>query len=262
MGFFLVIGCGKAMLYKREFYERRYDATQVAAKKIGRLVLQQIGEVHSVVDVGCGVGAWLRTFAEMGVGDVQGVDGSWVDLDLLEISPAQFEEVDLEEPIKLGRRFDLAISLEVAEHVSSTNSNTFVESLSRLSDRVLFSAAIPSQGGVGHINEQPPEYWADLFLAHGYKQFDTLRHQIWRDHEIPFWYRQNVFLYVADSVAETLAINPNAGLNGLHVVHPEKYQDAMKKLGEARKNLRQLEAEQSVGEEHATPPLRPGSRRR
>src|SRR5690606_16087480 len=110
----------------------------------------------SVVDVGCGLGTFLRAFKDLGVKDVYGLDGPWVRRDLLYkyIEEGEFEEADLEKPIEVTRRFDLAISLEVAEHLSEARADGFVADLGKLSDNILFSAAIPGQGGDHHINEQ------------------------------------------------------------------------------------------------------------
>jgi SAM-dependent methyltransferase len=221
--------------YDRKFYESRNSLTDHAARRISRLVLAQIPGIRSAVDVGCGVGTWLRTLSELGVTDVFGLDGPWVNRDLLEIEVGRFREVDLEEPIAIDRRFDLAISLEVAEHISPGNAARFVTSLTGLSDIILFSAAIPRQGGVGHLNEQPPAYWNELFSRHGFVQFDTIRHVIWSDDDMPFWYRQNIFLFLSENAAADCALDRASGLNGLHIVHPRKYEDAMKKLAQARK---------------------------
>ena len=95
------------------------------------------------------------------------------------------------------RRYDLAISIEVAEHIEPGNAEEFVRLLTGLSDTVLFSAAIPGQGGTGHVNEQWPEYWAALFRASGYGAMDCLRTKIWDDAQIPFWYRQNCLIFAA-----------------------------------------------------------------
>ena len=133
---------------------------------------------------------------EKGVPEILGLDGSWVDHDLLVIPRACFKQVDLSRSvIKLPQRYDLAISLEVAEHLPPDRAGEFVSSLTKLSDYVLFSAAIPFQGGSNHVNEQWQHYWVELFCAMDYVVHDFIRPKIWNDSQIPFWYRQNILLF-------------------------------------------------------------------
>ncbi len=231
-----------AATYDREFYEDRFDATVYAARTITGLALGQLPPIASAADVGCGVGAWLAALQEQGVQQVHGFDGHWVDQDLLKIPADCFEVADLEQPIKAARRFDLAISLEVAEHVSAKNAGQFVDSLTGLADLVLFSAAIPMQGGVGHINEQPPQYWADLFAERGYVQFDTVRHLIWSDTKIATWYRQNTVLYVSQSRAGEITPPEEPGFQGAHLAHPESFEEKVQKFRTAQAELRRLGA--------------------
>ena len=100
-------------------------------------------------------------------------------------------------PLALGRSFDLAVALEIAEHLPDSAAECFVESLTGLAPAVLFSAAIPGQGGTGHLNERWPEYWSRLFAAAGFDPIDALRPRIWHDERVEVWYAQNTFLYVA-----------------------------------------------------------------
>ena len=110
------------------------------------LVLQLL-PVRSVVDVGCGDGSWLVVFRKLGVKEILGIDGEYVDPGLLQIPQDCFQAFDLAKPFSLGRVFDLAVSLEVAEHLPAECAPGFVECLTRLAPSVLFSAAIPFQGG-------------------------------------------------------------------------------------------------------------------
>ena len=99
----------------------------------------------------------------------------------------------------MGRRFDLVQSLEVAEHIPAVSAATFVDNLTRHSQGlVLFSAAPPGQGGEFHVNEQPYQYWRELFARRGFHAHDYLRPQLAADPEVSFWYRYNLFLYVHD----------------------------------------------------------------
>ena len=154
---------------------------------------------------------------------VNGFDGPWVKKDLLEIPSDRFCETDLQKPVVSDNRFDLVISLEVAEHLPASSADQFVESLTGLSDFVLFSAAIPHQGGVNHINEQWQSYWAEKFAARQYLAFDLVRSKIWSDKKISIPYRQNIVLYASQSRASDVKGVP-ANINALSLAHPELYE--------------------------------------
>lgn len=158
----------------------------------------------SLLDVGCGMGAWCKTWQDIGVGDVVGVDGDYVELDALLIAPQKFYSHDLAQAFSLSRSFDLVTSLEVAEHVPTEASETFVENLVTHGKVVLFSAAVPGQGGKFHVNQQPLDFWRRLFASHGYRCFDPLRPLIRTDRRVEPWYRYNTLLYVAPEAVQRL----------------------------------------------------------
>lgn len=176
---------------------------------------------RSVLDLGCGTGAWLSVFDQSGVGDLQGVDATRASDETLQISRSRIKECRLEDPLDLGRRFDLAMSVEVAEHLPESAAETIVASLCKHSDAVLFSAAVPGQGGFHHINEQWPDYWARIFRANGYDCFDILRSEIWDNENVEWWYRQNIFIYAqGESAARLGTLTASSGMP-MRVVHPE-----------------------------------------
>ncbi|MCB1908961.1 MAG: methyltransferase domain-containing protein [Rhodocyclaceae bacterium] len=212
--------------YTRDFYADRHRRTAYSARTILSLVLDVLPPLRSAIDIGCGVGTWLSVLKEKGVSEICGLDGPWVDQDLLEIPRADFRTTDFDEAIVADKRYDLAICLEVAEHLPERSASKFVGSLVSASDRVLFSAAIPCQGGVGHVNEQWPEYWGRMFAARGYVALDFLRRKIWNDENIPFWYRQNVLMFVRrECLSAIIADGATASDDGLPIalVHPELY---------------------------------------
>lgn len=192
----------------------------------GEIVLFWDEHLHpkSVVDVGCGLGTFLAIFLEQGIEDVLGIDGNWVDKSILFIPEKYFMEADLEQPLHINRKFDLAISLEVAEHLKESAADNFVDNLCALSDIIIFSAAIKCQGGQNHINEQPMAYWLQKFTARGYKFYDVFRKPFWNNSKIEWWYRQNMFLVVKDSV-DIQAYFPGASpLQELQeYIHPELF---------------------------------------
>jgi hypothetical protein len=157
-------------------------------------------------------------FEEHGVADVFGVDGPYV-LDALEIPASAFLSHDLTTPLHLGRQFDLVVSLEVGEHLASEFADGFVASLVAHGPAVLFSAAIPFQGGPGHVNEAWQSSWATRFAAHGYVPVDAIRRAVWADDQVAFWYAQNIILYVDAEVHSRLLASVGAA-GPLDVVHP------------------------------------------
>jgi SAM-dependent methyltransferase len=165
-----------------------------AAKAFIPILVDEVGLPGSVIDVGCGTGTWLSVFKELGVKRVLGVDGDYVDKQKLHIPEHEFITADLENPFYYKDKFDLAVCLEVAEHLKPDAAGIIVNTLCNLSDKILFSAALPKQGGQNHINEQPFEYWKKLFNDKGYLWKDVFRERIWMNANIDWWYKQNMFL--------------------------------------------------------------------
>ena len=194
--------------------------------KIVGLVLDLI-QPKSVIDVGCGIGTWLSVFKERGIDDILGLDGEYIQRDLLRIPAEKFLAVDLKKPLRMNRSFDLVVSLEVAEHLPVECADTFVDYLVGLSEYVLFSAAIPHQWGTNHINEQWPEYWTKKFSQRGYVVIDCLRKKIWQNNNVEPWYAQNILLFVREASVKAnkrlVRELENTRMSQLSVVHPKIY---------------------------------------
>lgn len=166
-------------------------------------VLRGLMPVSSVLDVGCGAGAWLSVWKEHDAG-VCGLDGDYVDRKGLLIDEAEFLATDLTQPFDVDRRFDLVQCLEVAEHLDKAVSAQFVACLCNHSDAVLFSAAPPGQGGENHVNEQPYAYWRAHFDQQGFQMYDAVRPAVRDLTSVMPWYRYNTFLYVRRGAREAL----------------------------------------------------------
>lgn len=224
-----MIMAGQAQ-YDENFYRAQKDGSYRSAELTIPKLLNYIPKPKTVVDVGCGLGTWLAVFKQRGA-EVIGVDGAYVNKDMLYIDKEEFFEADIEnESVEAkGQRFDLAVSLEVAEHLSEKRSSSFVKDLTSLSDMVLFSAAVPMQGGTNHINEQWQSYWAELFADEGYVCLDCIRPQIWGENEIKVEYKQNILLYVNENAISRYPRLLEFYLSRRHdkqlldIIHPTKW---------------------------------------
>jgi SAM-dependent methyltransferase len=198
-----------------------YETQQAGSLKSAREMLPLLAVVYpfrSVVDIGSGVGTWLRAAAEHGATELVGVEGEWVKDNRNRFSDASYVYADLNTPLSMDRRFDLAISLEVAEHLNPDRSQRFVEDICRSSDVVMFGAAMPRQNGNAHINGRPHSFWIDLFEKRGFVCLDLFRPKVWYNSSVEPWYAQNTFLFVAESAQDRFTSVPPASL--VNVYHP------------------------------------------
>jgi SAM-dependent methyltransferase len=186
-------------IYDKNFYDWNAQSATRSAGPVSELVYNMLRPTR-VVDVGCGRGEWLKAFHELGAHELFGLDGDHVDRDRLLIDRRQFLPTDLARAFEVPGQYDLAISLEVAEHLPPSSSHRFVRALTGAAPYVLFSAAIPGQDGNGHINLKWPGYWRGLFEAEGFRMFDPIRPLIRNHPSIEWWYRQNIFLYASQKL--------------------------------------------------------------
>ncbi len=168
----------------------------LASARIFISFLFEIWIPKSVVDFGCGRGTWLAVCKERGAQRVVGLDGDWVSQEMMVDPTIDFRPTNLREEVLLGENYELALSLEVAEHLPPETSEKFIRSLTRSSDAVLFSAAFLGQPGTNHVNTRAHSFWANMFFNQGYLLFDIFRPLFWSDNRVEPWYRQNTFLYV------------------------------------------------------------------
>ncbi len=167
-------------IYNAVTLELFHSIAQQNAPKVIPSMLHCFPGISSVIDVGCGSGAFVAEFNRAGVRGIgfehsahgialarnQGVDCRYFDV-------AQMGDG------QLSVSADLVYSFEVAEHVPVALADNFVDFVASLGPLVIFAAAQPNQGGIGHINEQPIDYWIKKFEKKGYSfcesETNTLR---------------------------------------------------------------------------------------
>lgn len=186
-------------VYGKNFYDEQMDGSLRSAQIIIPIVLEKLKDanIHSCVDFGCGVGTWLSVIkANVKGADVLGLDFGEPAKEQFKIDPEEYRKMDLSKSIILDKMYDLCISLEVAEHISPECADVFVDNLTKASNMILFSAALPGQWGTGHVNEQKLSYWVEKFASRGFKLYDIIRPHIWSEEAIEYWYRQNMVIFV------------------------------------------------------------------
>lgn len=202
--------------YDPKFYDAIREGCQKSAQAVAPFALaraaEYAGDIMSVVDVGGGEGWWAQAFFDLGVKKAVCLDGGR--------RPASAEDVEhltvnLLKPFEVECGYDLAVCLEVAEHLPGEAAPALVDLLTNLAPVILFSAAMPRQGGTGHINCQPPGYWADLFAEKGYGCDGSLRWDIWDHPWVEPWYQSNLLMF---TLGEESSLPHQAPL---HVIHPD-----------------------------------------
>ncbi len=214
--------------YNQVFYENQVDGSSASATAILKHLFKYY-PASSMLDIGCGRGAWLKEAANLGVGVVHGIDGPWVKPTDLLLDKIMFDSVNMEMEIPLRQKYDLSISVEVAEHLSEHRASYFIGTLCGAADVVLFGAAVTGQGGENHINEQRQSYWLELFASKGFRCFDIIRSKVWNDPNVSPWYRQNTLVYVNTARADLLSIFEKIESDFLvDIIHPEMFENRVR----------------------------------
>ncbi|BAZ50392.1 hypothetical protein NIES4103_30080 [Nostoc sp. NIES-4103] len=183
------------VLYDENFFNSKYFDTDYGTIATTIFNLYQ---PKTVVDFGCGPGHLSRELAKLGVKGTA-IDGfSHPDFSNLDV---EFQSVNLNDSSAIGniftnRTFDVAICLEVAEHLNPSVSSELVAWLTKVAPVVVFSAAVLGQDGVGHINLQPRDFWHSQFTRHSFLCADRIREQLRLVPSIAPWYRYNILDYV------------------------------------------------------------------
>jgi len=173
----------------------QFPAHLVEARRVLAVLLDLIEFPRSVVDLGGNTGAWCKAFKEAGATRVLCIDHPGVRSDRMMIEENEFMPCDLRAALPEPVPCDMALCLEVLEHLPAAAGEAALDFLTQSAPLVLFSAGVPGQPGWEHINSRPPSYWKDAFQRRGFERFDIIRPRILGDTSLPFWYRQNIFLF-------------------------------------------------------------------
>jgi len=215
--------------YNKQDYDWWKNPAVNSAKQIVPFILECL-PIKSVLDFGCAQGGWLSVFHEHGIKNIKGLDGEWVNTEDLLVPLESFHCVDLEKYQHLPtEKYDLCICLEVAEHLDIKYSDALIANLTNASDIILFSAAVPEQGGQNHVNERPPSFWRKKFDNNGFEQIDFLRDRYWRNDEVAWWYKQNIMIYSKVNLRPKLMELCN-DFYGNHVIHPTAFSEKCSEL--------------------------------
>lgn len=205
--------------YSSEFYADMEISSVTSAKEIIPILMDRY-QPKSIVDVGCGTGAFAAEFIQNGIEDVTGYEGEWMRQAETLLQKDKYIYSDFTKKIDTKRIYDLCLCLEVAEHLDYSSARILISTLTSLSHKIVFSAAIPQQGGNHHANEQWPIFWAELFAEEGYILEWDPRLSIWNNSKIASCYRQNLLVFEKSVNRETII--PHS------LVHPDAWTLAMK----------------------------------
>lgn len=217
-------------MYSASYYKKHETGSYQSAIQILEYINSFIN-FNSVIDFGCGMGTWCKALNNLGIKDFLGIDIHQYDSTYMLIPNDKYMQFDLRKPLVLTRGTDIAISVEVAEHIKPEYSDIFISNLCSCSEIVLFSAAISHQGGTGHINEQSCTYWEKIFNKYGYKAIDCIRPYFWNNEQIEIWYRNNCLLYIKQHTYEKISTHIPQNTYPLDIIHPSMLNRILKKKG-------------------------------
>jgi len=217
-------------MYDEKYYKKHQDGSYKSAQIILKFI-HGITNFQTLIDYGCGMGTWGSAAKSLGISHYVGIDQNSYDPTYMLIESSDYIQQDLQEPIDIASKFDLAICVEVAEHVPKDKSDILLNNVCQNSEVVLFSAALTGQGGTGHINEQPCSYWIQKFRTRGYLPVDFIRSFFWNEEQIEIWYRNNCILYMTSEALKQFKANIPPTLPPTDIIHPQMLERILHKRG-------------------------------
>lgn len=178
-------------IYDDYFFKEANELKLLSARKVAEIINAHF-TFKSVFDIGCGAGIYIEELKKMGKNvcgcdlSVAGIKSSSKDLRIF--------CTDITKPIILNRKYDLVICFEVGEHINKKYSRQLVKNCVNSGDTVLFTAAPVGQGGVGHINEQPYDFWIALFMEMNFNYNAALSEEVKRQMK-----KENVVYWIANN---------------------------------------------------------------
>jgi len=184
-------------IYDQQFFDNTIKLESQSARAVVEILINHFSP-KSVIDIGCGIGIYLAEFEKNNL-EISGFDGSPTAV-INSLVGEKIKQHDLCRPLKLKRQFDLCLCFEVAEHLPETCADILVDSLAGSAQTIIFTAATPGQGpkSIGHINEQPPEYWLKKFKAKKFFLDKTLTEKIRREmieRNVVWWLTKNLMIF-------------------------------------------------------------------
>ncbi len=184
-------------VYDREYYSWLDAASSAGATAMARGI-DSAFRPRSVIDIGCGTGALLAAFRELGV-EARGFDYSATAIECCLARGIAAQRLNLEaDALPELPRADVAVSFEVGEHLPARFADRYIAWLAELAPCLAFSAATPGQGGDNHVNEQPHEYWIGKIEHTGLRllaeETKALR-AAWREEGVAAEYARNLLLF-------------------------------------------------------------------
>ena len=183
--------------YSRTFFSRLDEEQGRSYDVIAETIVDRF-HPQAVIDVGSGSGALLAALQRRGVPRLAGLEGSEEGLRRSRRLRVNAGFCDLTQPFRLGPQFDVAVCLEVAEHLPADVADQFAGCLASGPDVLVFSAATPGQGGENHVNEQPHDYWIEKLRAHGFAVDEEMTARVreeWSERAVASWYCRNVIFF-------------------------------------------------------------------
>jgi 2-polyprenyl-3-methyl-5-hydroxy-6-metoxy-1,4-benzoquinol methylase len=165
-------------LYRKGWYEVTYfNYTKIEheekpfADRLAEWIKNNINP-DNCIDIGCGPGTYVRSM----IG--QGINAIGIDIDKRIKNVPNLYQINMFNCVESR---DLVLCIEVAEHIEESLSEQIAASVAQaVNDNgiLIWSAAHPGQGGVGHINCQPKEFWQKLLENNRLKRDKKLESQM------------------------------------------------------------------------------------
>ncbi len=197
-----------------DYYHKKYFDSIIFDYDYAPIAQAILDEYHpkTIIEFGCGNGELSKALAGAGL-VVTALDG-YSTPDFSGFDSIEFQKVDLNNPAQaisfltsMNKKFDVAVCMEVAEHLNPDVSQQLIELLTMSSDIIIFSAAVINQDGDGHINCRSRIFWHEIFEQRGFFAADTIRQKIRENDKVGKWYRLNTIDYVKFSDQQKIKYN-------------------------------------------------------